>query len=168
MDRQAFSRMSYGLYVVGVQGEERLAGCVVDAVMQTTTEPPTLAYAAMKKNYTTSLLLPDTRFTISVLARNVDPFIVSDFGYQSARTAEKWAHVEHEMWNELPIVSHQSAYLFAQVTEVKELSSHMLIFADIIDAKIGDDAPIIYSDYLENKKAEATAKFMAFKANLAK
>jgi len=94
MDLTALFKFSYGLYIVGVKQGDKLGGCIVDAVVQASSdEPPTLIVCSIKGNYTNELIKSEGVFSISVLPAGVDPFVVADFGFQSARSADKWGNV---------------------------------------------------------------------------
>ena len=53
MDPKALFNISYGLYVVGSKLDGKYAGCVVDAFIQSTSEPtPTVILCSILKNQT--------------------------------------------------------------------------------------------------------------------
>ncbi|HLA28710.1 MAG TPA: flavin reductase, partial [Syntrophales bacterium] len=52
MNKSAFYKMSYGLYVVSSINDDRLNGQIANTVFQVTSEPPTLGISINKKNLT--------------------------------------------------------------------------------------------------------------------
>ena len=51
MDQTALFKLSYGLYVVGVKNGDSFGGCIVDAMMQVTSDmPPLLMLGSMRNN----------------------------------------------------------------------------------------------------------------------
>lgn len=159
-DLNALFKFTYGLYVVGVKDGEKFGGCVVDAVMQTTVEPPTLVLCCGKTTRTRELLLENKAFSLSVLPDDVDTEIIKTFGFQSARTADKWAAVKHRLRNGLPVLDDAAAWVVCDITDWRELSTHTLFFATIVDAENGAKKPLSYTDYRERKtKGGKTMKY---------
>ena len=125
MDQTALFKLSYGLYVVGVKNGNSFGGCIVDAMMQVTSDtPPLLMLGSMHNNLTNQLLRETGECTISVLRADVDPFVIANFGFQSARKTDKWANVEHVVKDGLPILLDAASYLRCRIVEAKELSTH--------------------------------------------
>lgn len=50
MDNKAMHRLSYGLFVLTAKEGEKDNGCIVNTVIQVTTEPNCIAVAVNKKN----------------------------------------------------------------------------------------------------------------------
>jgi flavin reductase (DIM6/NTAB) family NADH-FMN oxidoreductase RutF len=120
----------------------------------------------MKGNYTNECIKAEGEFTLSVLAEDADPFIVANFGFQSARNADKWLHVPHDFKDGLPVVKGASAWVRCRVTEAKELSTHTLFICQVMDAWNGaaEAKPLIYGNYQKTMKGAALEAFKAFKA----
>ncbi|MCL2811607.1 MAG: flavin reductase family protein [Clostridia bacterium] len=163
MDKSALFKLSYGLYVIGVQKDEGFGGCVVDAFMHTTEAPPTAVLCCMQRSLTNTLIKEHRVFTISVLPTDVDPLVIANFGFQSARSANKWAHVEHRMHGGLPALTHACAGLLLRATDFRELSTHTLFFCDIEDGWIGQGDPLLYGEYQRVMKPATLAAFQALK-----
>jgi flavin reductase (DIM6/NTAB) family NADH-FMN oxidoreductase RutF len=167
MDITALHRLSYGLYIVGVKTPDGFGGCVVDAVAQVTSDnPPSLILSSVKGNYTNERIRTEGEFTLSVLVAGADPFIVANFGFQSARTAAKWPNVPHEFKDGLPVVKGSAAWMRCRVTEAMELSTHTLFICRVTDAWNGaaEAKPLIYADYQKTMKSAALEAFKTFKA----
>lgn len=167
MDSAALWKLSYGLYVVGVKKQEgQFGGSVVDAVAQTAAgDRPVLVLSSMTNNLTNTLIKKEEQFMLSVLPANVDPFIVANFGFQSARDVDKWANVPYSLKNGLPVLDCTVAFIHCKVVESKELGTHTLFICEIIDAQNGENIakPLVYADYQENMKDSAMEAFKQFK-----
>lgn len=157
-DLNALFKLTYGLYVVGVKDGERFGGCVVDAVMQTTVEPPTLVLCCGKTTHTRGLLLKNKAFSLSVLPDDVDGAIIKNFGFQSGRTVDKWAGVSYCLKNGLPVLNDAAAWLVCGVTDARELSTHTLFFCTVADAEDGLKQALSYTDYRKRKMGEGKMK----------
>jgi len=163
MEKEALFKLSNGLYVIGVQKTEGFGGCVVDAFMQTTDAPATAVLCSMQRSLTNALIKEHGVFTVSVLPADVDPLVIANFGFQSARTANKWVPVEHKMYGGLPALTCSCAGLLLRATDFRELSTHTLFFCDITDAWTGQGDPLLYNEYQRSMKPATMAAFQAFK-----
>ena len=167
MDTMALFKLSYGLYVVGVQWEVKFGGCIVDAVMQVEAgDKPVIMLSSGRNNLTNALIKKSGEFTLSVLAANVDPFVVANFGFQSARDADKWANVPHTIKEGLPLLDGACAHLRCRVLEApKELATHSVFSCEVIYAeKTANTAkPLVYGDYQTDMKTAASEAFTKFK-----
>ncbi len=163
MDQTALFKLSYGLYVVGVKNGDSFGGCIVDALMQVTSDaPPLLMLGSMRNNLTNQLLHETGECTISVLRADIDPFVIANFGFQSARKADKWVNVEHVVKDGLPVLLDAASYLRCRVVEAKELSTHTVFTCEVVDAWNGDGEPLLYGDYQKHMKDAARQAFQAF------
>ena len=89
MDTKALSKLTYGLYVVGTKCGDKFGGCVVDAVMQTTTQPQTLVICCNQGSRTRECIEETKEFTLSVLSETTNPFIIGNFGFHIAEALYK-------------------------------------------------------------------------------
>jgi flavin reductase (DIM6/NTAB) family NADH-FMN oxidoreductase RutF len=165
MDKSALYKLTYGLYVVGVKTEIGYGGSIVDAVAQVSAgEPPMIILSSMKRNLTNERIHAEGSFTLSVLPGDVDPFVVANFGFQSARDVDKWANVPHTMKDGLPVLDGAAAYLRCKVVDLREFDTHTMFITETADAWIGlaESAPLVYADYLRDMKDAAFAAFQKF------
>lgn len=163
MEKTALYRISYGLYVTGVRNGDGFGGCMVDAFIQTTDAPPTAILCSIQRTLTNALIKEHRAFTLSVLPQDVDPMVIANFGFQSARAADKWANVEHTLHDGLPALSCACAGMRLKVTDLRELSTHTMFFCDIEDAWLGTGEPLLYGEYQRSMKPATMAAFQALK-----
>jgi len=162
MSQAALNKISYGLFVTGVQDTNWYGGNIIDAFMQVTVEPATIMYCAMNKNRTTELILEKGEFTVSVLPADVNPFIISNFGFQSSRKADKWANVPYEVVDGLPVLKDSAAYYRCKMIDARDLHTHTLFYCEVVDTWLGEKEALVYADYQKSMKPAASASFMAF------
>ena len=163
MDQTALFKLSYGLYVVGVKNGDSFGGCIVDAMMQVTSDmPPLLMLGSMRNNLTNQLIRKTGELTISVLRADADPFLIANFGFQSARKVEKWENVEYAVKDGLPVLLDAASYLRCRVLEAKDLSTHTVYTCEVTDAWNGDGEPLLYSDYQKHMKDATRKAFQNF------
>ena len=168
MDATALYKISYGLYVVGVAAENRFGGCVVDAVAQVSSgNPPTIILGSMNNNQTNRHIKAKGAFTLSILPENINPFVIANFGFQSAKDADKWANVRHTVKDGLPILDNAISYIRCKVIDAKVLDTHTVFFGEVTDAWKGTNQsqPLIYGDYQSSMKSATVEAFKAYKDN---
>jgi flavin reductase (DIM6/NTAB) family NADH-FMN oxidoreductase RutF len=165
LDKTALFKLSYGLYVVGVRHGEGFGGCIVDAFMQTTDTPATAVLCNGQRTLTNALIKEHRELTLSVLPADVDPVIIADFGFQSARTVDKWAAVPFETRDGLPALTCACAGLRLRVTDLRELATHTLFFCDVEDAWQDPGEPLLYNEYQRSMKPATMAAFQTLKAS---
>lgn len=165
IDTKAFSKLTYGLYVVGVKSGDKFGGCVVDAVMQTTVQPQTLVICCNRGTRTRECIEETKEFTLSVLSETTDPFVIANFGFQSCRLADKWERVPYHLISGLPVLDDAAAYLHCKVTEIKKLSTHTLFFCDVIEAQDGAGKALSYTTYQESWKPRVMEAFQTGKCS---
>ncbi len=164
MDTAALYNISYGLYVVGTKIDGKNAGCIVDAFIQSTSAPvPTVILCSIQANQTNAAIKQTGEFTVSVLGKDVDPFVIGNFGFQSGRDADKWVNVPHKFVEGLPVLEKAVSYFRCKVTDFKELSTHTVFFCDVIDAERGEGEPLVYGDYQKSMKPKTLEAFKQYK-----
>ncbi len=163
MDKKAIYKISYGLYVVSAMKNSKFEGCVVNSVMQLTSNPLTIALSCVNANYTCEAIKESGKFALSILNENVDPFVIGNFGFQSGRDCFKWANVPLEMFNNTPVVKGSAGYLDCKVVSSTDMGSHTLFICEVVDAKDGIGKPLTYEYYQENLKKAALKAFNKFK-----
>lgn len=162
MDKEALTKLTHGLYIVGAKDVDKggFCGLVVDAVMQVATQPVVIALSLMNAGYTKTQLEKSGRFSLSVLPSDINPFIIANFGFQSGRNVDKWQAVDYSVKSDLPYLENSLAVLEAKVMESRVFDSHTLFIAEIDDAwEKGLGEPLTYAAYQTNLKKEALALF---------
>ena len=95
MDKTALFKLSYGLFVVGVQESGRENGCVINTAAQATDTPCRMLVTMQKQNLTTQMIIMKKSFTVSVLSVDCPLAVVEQFGYRSGRDVDKFAGGEY-------------------------------------------------------------------------
>ena len=155
MNADALYKLTHGVYVLGADDHGRPVGSVVDAVMQAANKPPVIALSCHNGSYTKNCIEKSGRFSLSVLSRDVDPFVVANFGFQSSRDTDKWDNVPHFMENALPYLQNCIAVMSCRVLDKQVFESNTLVTAEVIDCRdIAEGQPLTYSDYRTSFKNE--------------
>jgi flavin reductase (DIM6/NTAB) family NADH-FMN oxidoreductase RutF len=168
MDNKALYKLSYGLYVTGVETANGLGGSGVDSVAQISHGvTPRIAFGSMNNNFTTESIRQSGEFTLSVLGRDVEPFVIGNFGFQSARDPQvkKWGNVRHTIKDGLPVLDAALSFMRLSVEEIIAYDTHTLFLAAVRDMWLGESeaAPLLYAEYLSGRKNEVFAAFAEYK-----
>ena len=143
-------KITQGMYVLTAEK----GGCVVDAVSQISAgDNPLISVAVMKKNYTNELLQKGTKFALSVLGNNVNPEIIRNFGFHSARDYNKFEKIETMRIEGLPIVTDSLGYMICEIVDKIENDTHTVFIGKLIEADLfSDEQPMSYGYYQEHKE----------------
>lgn len=164
MDETALFKLTHGLYVLGTVDGDRPVGSVVDAVMQVANKPLVIALSCHNRSYTKECVERDRRFSLSVLCKNVDPFVVANFGFQSSRDIDKWDNVDYFIDNGLPYLKNGLARLSAVVTQVIAYESNTLFLAQVESCdNLEEGEPLTYNNYRDYFKDEVIKSFNEYK-----
>lgn len=163
MDTKALFKIGYGLYVLTAQ-DEKDNGCIINTVMQVTSNPLQVAIALNKKNYTNEMIQKTRKFNLSILSEKADFSIYEHFGYKSGRDMDKFAtfcDVKRSPNGLLYITKGTNAYLSAYVQNEIDLGTHSLFIGQLVASEnLNDDKSATY-DYYQNSvkpKPENTVK----------
>ena len=94
LDKKALYQISSGLYLVSSKGEEKQAGCMINTLMQVTSQPVQVSITMNKDNYTTDMILKSKAFHATSLSENVDMNVIATFGFQSSKEIDKFQSFE--------------------------------------------------------------------------
>ena len=163
MDTKALFKIGYGLYVLTAK-DEKDNGCIINTVMQVTSNPLQVAIALNKKNYTNEMIQKTRKFNLSILSEKADFSIYEHFGYKSGRDTDKFAtfcDVKRSPNGLLYITKGTNAYMSAYVQHEMDLGTHSLFIGQLVAIEnLNDDKSATY-DYYQNNvkpKTENTVK----------
>lgn len=157
MNMDIFTKLSYGVYVVSTMDGDRPTGCIANSVMQITAEPATLAVSMNHNNYTNECMEMNGSFALSVLAENSDASLIGRFGFQSGRTADKFADCEYELVQGVPAVKDSCGYVVCRIINKMETATHTVFLGEVLDAGVygGGRRPMTYAYYHEVVKGRS-------------
>ncbi len=169
IDWNALYKVSLGLYVLGAKDGERPVGSIVDAVMIAASKPCAVVVSCNNASYTKACIEKSKELSLSVLPKDVDPFVVANFGFQSSKNVNKWDNVAADEFNNLPVLKQASAYISAKVVSQYAFESNTVFIAEIDAAvNVRDTDNLLYEDYRNRFKDEVIKSFqqhMKEKAN---
>ncbi len=150
---KALWTISYGMYVVTARSGGRANGQIANAVFQVTAEPPRVAVAINKDNFTHGLIREGGWFAFSVLAESVPAEMIGLFGFKSGRDVDKLAEVGFREGRHCPLVTDNALSVTeARVIQELDVGSHTMFVGEVASAEfLKDGTPLTYATYHAHK-----------------
>ncbi len=166
MDENALFRLTNGLYVLGANDNGHLVGSLIDAVTQVAHGPNIIIISCGNQSYTKEVIEKTNIFSLSILGKSVDPFVLANFGFQSSRNVNKWDVISPLMKDDLPYYPKSTAIIKAKVISKQQFSSNTMFVAEVLDAEcLLCDEALTYADYRNGFKNEVLKSFNEYKSN---
>ena len=164
MDLDALYKLTHGLYVLGARDGDRMVGSLVDAVMQVANKPLVIALSCTNTSYTKKCIDETKEFSLSVICKAIDPFVVANFGYQTSKHINKWDNVDCFVKDNLPYLKDNLANFKCKVLSSEVFESNVLYLAEVVEALDSRDAqPLTYLDYRSYFKDDVIKSFENYK-----
>lgn len=157
MNEWAFTKLSYGVYVVTTWADGgKPTGCTANSAMQVTSKPATIAVSINHNNFTNECIKSTGRFAINILGENSQPITIGTFGFKSGRDSEKFTE-KPTLKDFMPIIDDAVAYITCKVIDTMESETHTVFLGEVCDADIlnNDDNPMTYAYYHNVIKGKA-------------
>jgi Conserved protein/domain typically associated with flavoprotein oxygenases, DIM6/NTAB family len=161
MNSKVMFDFNYGVYVVGTRYNDRNVGCVINAAMQLSSSPMSVAISINSDNYTNAAIKESGKFTLSILTEQTKQETIGIFGFHSSENTDKFEQVEYELEeNSLPILlCNTSSYITCEVTAQVQSHTHTVFIADVIAGeRLCDEQPMTYSYYHSVLKGKTPPK----------
>ena len=159
MNFEAYFRITYGLYVVSSVDGNKLNGYVSNTVFQVTADPPQLAVAVSKNNFTVGMIERSRVFSISALQKETRPELFGTFGYRSGLDIDKFNDFSYKIGKTgVPILLDDTiAWFECEVMQSFDVGSHMLFIGKVIESDLlmAETEPMTYAYFREVKKGKA-------------
>ena len=153
MDNKVLFNIGYGLYVLSANEGEKDNGCIINTVMQVTSDPLQIAIAVNKKNYTNEMIQRTKKFNVSILAESAKFELFEHFGFHSGRDTDKFADffdTKRSPNGVLYITQNTNSYMSAYVKQEIDLGTHTLFIAQLVAAEVLSDEPTVTYTYYQN------------------
>ncbi|MCL2111931.1 MAG: flavin reductase [Clostridiales bacterium] len=173
MDKKALFKLGYGLYVLTAQSDGKDNGCIVNTVLQVTSDPSVVGVITVnKQNFTHDMIMKSKKFNLSVLTTETPFAVFENFGYQSGKTADKLAGYTGVARSENGLVylsDYTGAYLSGEVTGTFDFGSHTMFKAEITAGEVlGAADSLTYAYYQQHikPKPQDSAKKGGWRCNI--
>ncbi|MBR6987316.1 MAG: flavin reductase, partial [Clostridiales bacterium] len=160
MNSKAMYNLTYGLFVLTAKDGAKDNGCIVNTVMQVTTEPNRICVAVNKLNFTHDMIKKTGEFNVSILTEGSKFETFKHFGFQSGKDIDKFVSIDFKRAaNGIAYIADETnAFLSAKVVSETDLGTHTMFLADVTDGEIlSDDPSVTYAFYQKNIKQKPGA-----------
>ena len=154
-DLRALFHIGYGLYVVTCRDANRDNGLIVNAVMQVTNAPNRVAVTINKQNYSHHIIRQTGVLNVNCLSEDAPFSVFENFGFQSGRTADKFAGMELLRADNgvVFLPRYINSFLSLQVERYVDLGTHGMFLCEVTEARVmSDRKTMTYDFYQENVK----------------
>ena len=154
--KEPFLKINYGLYVITSSSGGKDNGCVIDALMQLTDNPPVVAFSINKVNKTHEMLVESKKFCISVLTEDAPRELFRVFSAKSGKDIEKFEEfpeTERGPNGLLYIRKYSNARLSGTIFDMIDAGTHTLFRGEVTDSEIFNNKDTLtYSAYRKDVK----------------
>ncbi|MGA3207995.1 MAG: flavin reductase [Syntrophales bacterium] len=169
MDKAAFYKLSYGLYVVSSRKDDLFNGQIANTTFQVTSEPPTIAVGINKQNLTYEYIKASGKFAVSVLSKLAPMQLIGLLGFKCGRDINKFENLNIRLGKTgVPIVLDNTiAYIEAEVVNEMDCGSHTIFIGQVRDCGIlnADEEPMTYAYYHEVKRGKSPKTAPTYQAS---
>lgn len=151
----ALFNIPYGLYVLTAK-TNKINGCIINTLMQVTSNPNRISVTVNKDNHTTKMIEETGEFNVSILDKTVKFDMFERFGFSSGKDVDKFNNFKDFKIakNNIPyITTHTNSYFCAKVVDKFDVGTHVIFVADIEESGIlSTNESVTYSYYHANIK----------------
>ncbi len=151
MNKGAFYKLSYGLYVITSGKEGKFNGQIANTVFQVTSEPPAVTVSINKANYTHDFIRSSRRFAVSILEEATPMTMIGRFGFKCGRDIDKFDGIQVRTGiTGVPVVTdHTVAFIEAEVIGEMDCGTHTLFLGKVVECDVLDAVaePMTYAYY---------------------
>ena len=154
-DMTALFNIGYGLYVVTSNDGVKDNGLIVNTISQVTNTPNRVAVTIDKRNYSHHVIKNTGKMNVNVLDTSAPFSVFQNFGFQSGRTADKFAAIDElRSDNGLRFLPRYiNSFMSLKVETYIDLDTHGMFICSVTEARVLEDKPTMtYTYYLENVK----------------
>lgn len=153
MDKKVLRNISYGLYVLTSKESDKNVGCIVNSVIQTTSDPSQILVSVNHDNYTNKVIKETKKFGITILKETSNPKIIGTFGFKTSLDTDKFAEFDYKMVDDIPVLNDSCGYLVCELVDIMETTTHTVFLGKVVSMNdYTTDTPMTYKYYHENLK----------------
>ena len=151
-DLSALFNIGYGLYVVTSNDGTKDNGLIVNTVTQVTSKPNRVAVTINKQNYSHHVIKQTGELNINCLDTSAPFSVFETFGFQSGRTADKFAGIEElRSDNGLRFLPRYiNSFMSLKVESYLDLDTHGMFICSVTEARVMEDKPTMTYEYYQN------------------
>ena len=165
VDSTALFSMSYGLYVVSAEADDRKSGCVINTAVQVTASPIRLSVAVNKENLTADIIKAAGAFTVTALDQTADMPYIGNFGFRTGANYDKFEKYETAVAeNGMPYCPEHACAMYAcKLIDTVDVGTHYLFVGEAVQAeKLSAEPPLTYAYYHSTLKGKTPPKASSY------
>ncbi len=151
-DLTALFNIGYGLYVVTSNDGARDNGLIVNTVTQVTNTPNRIAVTVNKSNYSHHIIQQTGIMNVNCLDVSAPFSVFQNFGFQSGRTADKFAGIEElRSDNGLRFLPrYANSFMSLKVESYVDLDTHGMFICSVTEARVMSDKETMTYTWYQN------------------
>ena len=154
-DMKALFNIGYGLYVITSNDGNKDNGLIVNTVSQLTSDPQRVGVCINKANYSHHVIRQTGVMNVNCLDVSAPFQVFQNYGFQSGRTADKFAGVEELRSDNglrfLPM--YINSFMSLKVEDYVDLGTHGMFICSVTEARVmSDKETMSYTYYQKNVK----------------
>ena len=151
-DMTALFNIGYGLYVVTSNDGKKDNGLIVNTVTQVTNTPNRIAVCINKDNYSHHVIKQTGKMNINCLSQDAPFSIFQNFGFQSGRSADKFAGQEVLRSDNglafLPM--YINSFMSLKVQQYVDLDTHGMFICSVTESRVISHVETMTYTYYQN------------------
>ena len=152
---KALFNIGYGLYVITSNDGTKDNGLIVNTVSQLTSDPQRIGVCINKANYSHHVIRQTGVMNVNCLDITAPFNVFQNYGFQSGRTADKFAGVEELRSDNglrfLPM--YINSFMSLKVEDYVDLGTHGMFICSVTEARVmSDKETMSYTYYQKNVK----------------
>lgn len=150
-DLTALFKIGYGLYVVTSNDGKKDNGLIVNTVSQVTNTPNRIAVTINKANYSHHVIKQNGIMNLNCLSTDAPFSVFETFGFQSGRTADKFAGCEpmHSDNGLAFLPRYINSFMSLKVEQYVDLDTHGMFICTITEARVISDVETMTYTYYQ-------------------
>lgn len=153
MDAKAMYKLTYGLFVLTANHNEKDNGCIINTAIQVTSNPNRISIAVNKANLTHDMIMENRKLNVSILSQDASFELFKRFGFQSGRDVDKFAGFTgyKKALNDVNYITEgTNAYISAWVEQTVDLGTHTLFICAVTNMEVLSDTPSVTYEYYQS------------------
>ena len=151
-DLSALFKIGYGLYVVTCNDGKKDNGLIVNTISQVTSTPNRIAVTINKANYSHHIIKQTGILNVNCLSTEAPFHVFENFGFQSGRTADKFAKYEVlRSDNGLVFLpKYINSFMSLKVEQYIDLDTHGMFICSITEARVISNVETMTYSYYQS------------------
>ena len=162
MDLKALQKISYGIFVICANRNEKDNGCIINTAVQFASKPLNISFAINKNHHTCKMIQDTKKCTISILNKDSTFDIIKNFGSTSGANTNKFKNFsdyKRVVNGTVAITRGTNSYISVYVKEQVDLGSHILFIGTPTEMEVFNEIPsATYAYYLHNIKQKPESR----------